>query len=356
MRNVQRLKLFTFMCISLGVLLLVAGCGSRGQTSGSLSEGQPEGSPGEGKAAGPQVSVKKMPEQLTKIKVGIPTQNINFLPWYAAVQKGLFNKYHLEVELQRVEGGVVGLRGLQSGDFAFLGGLPEAAITGVSQGANVKLIGALTSQSMYSIFVTPDIQDIQELKGKAGAVVQPGNGTDVILRWWLKQHGLEPDKDIRIVSAGGNPARVQAMKAGQAQVTLLSPPTDLQAEAAGFKKIGLIRDELKSYNHDAIAANGKMLTETPEIARAFMAATAEAIDFIKDPSNRSEVIQIGVKALDSREQDVAKSLEFALPSYGDKGRLNLEGIKWAIDTAREAGTLTENIKVEDVVDEQYYME
>jgi NitT/TauT family transport system substrate-binding protein len=273
-----------------------------------------------------------------------------------ADQKGIFKKYNLTVDLQRVEGGVVGLRGLQTGDFAFIGGLPESVLTGVSEGANVKLIGALMAQSMYSVFVTPDIKKAEDLKGKAAAVVQPGNGTDVIMRWWLKQHGLEPDKDVRVISAGGNPARVQALKAGQAQVTLLSPPTDLQAEAAGLKKMGLIRDELKSYNHDAIAANGNILKDKPELARAFMAATAEAIDFIKNPSNRSEVIQFGTKALETNEQDFAKSLDFALPAYGVKGKLNVDGIKWAIDTAKAAGTLIKDIKIEDVVDEKYYSE
>ncbi|MBP1156889.1 MULTISPECIES: ABC transporter substrate-binding protein [unclassified Paenibacillus] len=347
-------KVVFFMSLILSAIFTLAGCSNGANTtidsqgSGSANQTTPES-----QSADP---IKKMPDQMTKIKVGIPTTNINFLPWHIADQKGIFDKYNLDVEFTRVEGGVVGLRGLQTGDFAFLGGLPEPAITGVSEGANVKVIGALTNQSMYTIFVTPDIQNIEDLKGKAGAVLQPGNGTDVILRWWLKQKGLEPNKDVRIISAGGVSARVQALLTGQAQVTLLSPPTDLQAEAAGLKKIGLMRDELKSYNHDAISANGTLLKDNPEIARAFMAATAEGIAFVKDPANRSETVQIGSKVLDTKEQDFVKSLEFALPSYGDKGKVNLDGIKWAIDTAKEAGTLTKDIKVEDVVDEQYYIE
>lgn len=334
----NRFKLLLLLSISLAVFLSLIGCNRASETTPSAS------------------MVKKMPDQMTKVKIATSSLNINLLPWYIAQEKGIFKKYNLDVELQRVEGDVIGLRGLQSNDFAFIASLPESIITGVSEGANIKLIGTLTAQSMYSIFVTPDIQKVEDLKGKTASSLQLGSGNDVVLRYLLKKHGLEPEKDVKIIFAGGNSSRMQALIAGQAQVTLLSPPTDLKAEAAGLKKIGLVRDELKSYNHDTISASGKVLNETPELARAFMAATAEAIDFTKNEANRTQLIQIGTKVLETNEEDFLKTLEFALPSYGDKGKLNLEGIQWAIDTAKQTGTLRNDIKVEDVVDERYYVE
>lgn len=343
MTNSNHFSLKLTSLLMIIILLVLSGCGQNG---------------GQAKPAAPGTtaaqSTTAVSDKVTKIKVGMPTASISYLPWYVADRKGIFKKHNLEVQLERVSGGVIGLRALQTGDFQFLGGLPESVITGVSEGANAKLIGALMAKSVYSVFVSPEIEKAADLKGKAGAVVQPGNGTDTILRWWLKEQGLEPDKDVRILAAGGNPERVQALKTGQAQVTLLSPPTDLKAEAGGLKRLALIRDVLPTYNHDCIAANGTLLKENPEVARAFMAATAEAIAMIRDESNRAEITKIGMEALEATEADFTKSLEFALPSYGDKGKLNVEGIKFAIETAKQSGNLKKDISVEDVVDESYY--
>ncbi len=64
----------------------------------------------------------------------------------------------MEINLEYVKGGVLALRGLQTGEYPIISSLPESIITGVAEGANVKLIGTLDDKSMYSIFVAKDIK------------------------------------------------------------------------------------------------------------------------------------------------------------------------------------------------------
>jgi NitT/TauT family transport system substrate-binding protein len=184
--------------------------------------------------------------------------------------------------------------------------------------------------------------------------LQPGNGVDIIMRWWLKQHGLEPDKDVRVVSAGGAPARLSALKNNQVQATLLQPPNDINAEEAGMKRFAVLSEELKNYNQDVISTNGDIIKKQPEVARAFMAATAEAIEFIKDPANREETIQIGMKSLGTDKEITTKSLDFVMDSIPSKGKLNVEGIEWAIEAVEEVGSIKNKVLVDDVINESFY--
>lgn len=298
-------------------------------------------------------NTKRMPDKLTDIKMGLPSKNMSYLPIYVAMKKGYFQKNNLNINLTYVTGGVLVLRGLQTGDFQIASSLPESIITGVSEGANVKIIGTLDNQSMYSIYVAKDINDPKALKGKVAAGNVPGSGTDIQLQYWLKKYGLDPEKDIKIIGSGDNSGRLQALQQGLAAVTILSQPADLKADEFGFKRYAM-RDELKTYNHNIIATNGDMIKNKPEILYSYMSAQADATAFIKDKANRDEVLKIAMDELQMTKADAEKSLDFVLPSLADKGKLNIDGVKWAIDTVKETGALKTDISSDKLVDERFY--
>ncbi|KAA9022248.1 ABC transporter substrate-binding protein [Niallia endozanthoxylica] len=335
-------KVYTIFFICLITLMSVlAGCKGNETTSSSTENSNIS-------------SKKEMPEKVEKIKVATVSNTITFLPFYVAQEKGFFKKYNLDVELTSIEGGVVALRGLQIGDLQFMAGLPESIITSVSEGSNIQIIGTLSDKTLYSVFVRPEIKKVEDLKGKAVAVLQPGNGVDITMRWWLKQHGLKPDKDVRVVSAGGTPSRVAALKNNQVQATILQPPNDLDGEKAGMKRFAVLSEELTSYNHSVISTNGDIIKKQPEVVRAFMAATADAIEFIKDPANREEAIEIGMKSFETDKETTSKSLDFVIDSIPSKGKLNVEGIEWAIEAVEEVGSIKNKVHVDDVINESFY--
>lgn len=344
LRGTAKYTLTLLACTSM--LLMAAGCGSQ-TTDLPASEGK-SGSPGAATV------VKTKPDQLTTIKMALPSKNMSYLPIFVAQKKGFYKNFNLEVNLEYVKGGVLALRGLQTGEYPIISTLPESVITGVAEGANVKMIGTLDDKSMYSIFVSKDIKSPSDLKGKSAASNVPGNGTDIQLQYWLKKNGLEPNRDVRLINAGENASRLQALQTGQASVTILSQPTDLKAEELGFTRLSLMRDELKTYNHNMIAVNGDVIKNTPEVVYAFMAAQAEAVKFIKDSANREEALQIAMSELEMTKTNAEKSFDFVLPALADKGKINIEGMKWAIDTVKETGALTKELSVDKVVDERFY--
>ncbi|OES44725.1 ABC transporter substrate-binding protein [Domibacillus iocasae] len=285
----------------------------------------------------------------TAIQMGLPSSNASYLPLFVADKKGFFQERNLTVTFTKVQGGVTALRGLQTNDFQIISSLPESVITGVAQGADVKMIGTLDDESMYSIYTTKDINSPEDLKGEVVATNRTGNGTDIQLRWWLKNNGLEPDKDVRIIEAGENSTRLQSLITGQAKLTILSQPTDLKAETSGMKKMALMRDELKTYNHNMLMANGEFLKNQPEAAKAFVEAVGEATEYAKKPENRDEMVQVIMDELQMEKQDAEKSFDFVLPALADKAEINREGVQWAIDTTKETGMLKEDVSMDQLI-------
>ncbi|OMP66861.1 ABC transporter substrate-binding protein [Domibacillus epiphyticus] len=299
---------------------------------------------------------KKMPAEIEQVHIGLPSkQNMSYIPFLVADKKGIYKKYNLDVKFTYVQGGVLALRGLQTGDFDLISSLPESVITGVAEGANVKIIGTLDNQSMYSIYVSKDIQKISDLKGNNAAGMVTGNGTNIQLEYWLKKKGFVPNKDVRIVNAGDNAERLLALQQGQASVTILSPPTDLKADELGLKRY-LMRDELKTYNHNMISANGNLIKTKPEVIYAFMSAHSEAVKYVKNETNRDEIISIIMNDMQMSKSNAEKSFDFVLPALADKGKMNIEGVEWAIDTVKEAEISDKDVTIDQLIDERFYAE
>jgi NitT/TauT family transport system substrate-binding protein len=329
----------SILTLFLIVAMLLSACGSSEKTQSEM-KGNGDSSKGE----------------VVNIKMALPSSNASYLPLFVAEKNKLFEKNNVHVTFSKVQGGVIALRGLQTNEFQIISSLPESVITGVAQGANIKMIGTLDNHSMYSIYATSDIKDPKDLKGEVVATNRTGNGTDIQLRWWLRNNGLEPDKDVRIIEAGENSTRLQALVTGQAKMTILSQPTDLKAEAAGMNKIALMRDELKSYNHNMLMANGEFLKEHPEAAKGFMAAVAEATEYAKNPENKDEMIQLIMEKLEMNKEDAQKSFDFVMPALADKGEINMDGVEWAVETTKEAGMLKGEVTIKQLLDDAYIAE
>ena len=57
------------------------------------------------------------------------------------------------------------------------------------------------------------------------------------LRLSLRRLGIDPDKDVRIVPAGGNPERLAAISKGISQFTIMNEPFIKEAERLGFRDL-----------------------------------------------------------------------------------------------------------------------
>ncbi|HEV2009600.1 MAG TPA: ABC transporter substrate-binding protein, partial [Candidatus Limnocylindria bacterium] len=150
------------------------------------------------------------------VKVVSAYSNISaddWVPWYA-FEKAIFRENGLDVDLQSINGGAqtsaaLLANGIQIGQF---GG--AEALSANAGGADLVLVGNLAPVYPYKLYAQKTIKTVADLKGKRVAVSNAGGSSDIATRAALKANGLDPDKDVTILTVGSHANRTTALLAG----------------------------------------------------------------------------------------------------------------------------------------------
>src|ERR687890_546795 len=78
-------------------------------------------------------------------------------------------------------------------------------------GAETVMILSIIPTFIDHIISAPNITTTEQLRGKIGSVNRFGSISDMGLRLSLRRLGIDPEKDVKIVPAGGNPERLSAI-------------------------------------------------------------------------------------------------------------------------------------------------
>ena len=86
------------------------------------------------------------------------------LPLWVAKDKGLFDKYGVEVELMYIRG--VAIEALLSGEVHFVRASPPAVVRSTLRGADLAIIANTINVAVFSLMSKPDLKRPEDLKGK----------------------------------------------------------------------------------------------------------------------------------------------------------------------------------------------
>lgn len=202
------------------------------------------------------------------------------IPWIA-VDKGIFAKYDLDVELIYVAGSPA----MQS----LLGGTTQIGIQGIepvmrvnAQGSDAVMIVGLVTKPPFSIIVRPEIREPKDLKGRAMGVTRFGSTTDALLRLALDKWGLRPETDVPIIQMGGVPPILSGMQSKKIFGGPISLPTLALAKQEGFRELVDLADVIPDYQSAGVVTRKLFLRQNPDVARNFVRAMGEAIAVFKN--------------------------------------------------------------------------
>ncbi|MBB4917146.1 ABC transporter substrate-binding protein [Streptosporangium saharense] len=172
----------------LALTTLAAACGSSGTT----------GTPGSGGSSGGG-------DKLAEVRLGY-FPNITHSTALVGIEKGLFAKHLGSTKLTATtfNAGPAAIEAVFSGaiDATYIGPNPAINAWAKSKGKAIKIIAGAASGGVFLV-VKPEINGVEDLKGKKIATPQLGNTQDVALRYWLQEKGLKTDTkgggDVNIV-------------------------------------------------------------------------------------------------------------------------------------------------------------
>lgn len=189
-------------------------------------------------------------------------------------EEGYFRKHGFDSHLVYIRGGTTAVQALLAGEIHFGHLSPVPMMTAWAQGADFVWLGTTTHQMVFTLITDAGINKPADLKGKRIGITRIGSASDLALRNALEHFGLNP-KDVAMISLGGIPDILAAMKAGAIQGGILSPPTSTAAREMGYRPLLHIPDLGKEFTFSGIAARRSFVQSQPEVARAFMAALTD---------------------------------------------------------------------------------
>ena len=206
------------------------------------------------------------------------------IPWIAK-EAGIFQRHGLDVELVYI---AAGSRAVQT----LVGGSIDVAAIGGPAGVDAKLAGADTiyvaipvNRVIVFTVAAPQIQRVEDLRGKSIGVTRVGTVTDFFTRIYLRQNGLVPDRDVMIRQMGGLPETVAGLKAGLIEGGTFGFPAVLHARAAGFRVLVDYNTAGYRYPLSSVIVTQKLLRTRESAIRAFLEAHIEAVHRFKTDAN-----------------------------------------------------------------------
>ena len=130
------------------------------------------------------------------------------------------------------------------------------------------------------------------LRGTTVGVDSPTSGFAFVLYEILERHGLQRGVDYRVVAVGTGLERYEALLAGSVDATLLNAGFEIRAAAAGFVPLATVYDIADPYLGGVAVATTKWLHRNREVAVRFTRAYYNATQWVFDPANREEAIDL----------------------------------------------------------------
>lgn len=109
-----------------------------------------------------------------------------------------------------------------------------------------RIVAQIERTTPLAVVARPGIGSMTELKGASLLVDAPGNGFVIALRALLDAAGLA-STDYRFVETGGVRERLDALLSGHGDATLLGPPFDQIAQAAGHPVLATVQDRYPAF-------------------------------------------------------------------------------------------------------------
>jgi NitT/TauT family transport system substrate-binding protein len=273
---------------------------------------------------------------------------------WLAVDKRLFAKYDLDVELIYVAGS----QAMQS----LLSGTTPIGIQGIepvfrvnAHGSDTVMILGIVTKPPFSIIVRPEIKDFRELKGKPMGITRYGSSTDMLLRLTLEKWGFKPEIDVPILQMGGVPPILAGMESRKIFGGPLSLPTLARAKKEGYRELADVADLVPEYQVAGIVTRRAFIKQNPDVVRGFVKAVAEAMAlFRKDPESVKQVMKTRFKVDDQLViEETQKDYPRYMPNIPYPSRAGIAVIKAFLDKNEPA---VRSLSIDNQIDNQIIRE
>ncbi len=200
-----------------------------------------------------------------------------------AKESGAFEKYGIQADIILITSGPVAVQALIGGDLQVVSAASNAVINAVLNGAPIVAVGGTANRPYHRLFVQPEINRLEDLRGKALGVTRFGSITDNLTRILLRKNGLEGVVNVR--QLGGT---IEVAAAFQNRLIAGAVTSELRVTPPSEPKI-LVRlvDMGIPYSMNMIAVQRDYLRRSPEAVESMVRAYVDGLAFMHRNKERA---------------------------------------------------------------------
>jgi ABC-type nitrate/sulfonate/bicarbonate transport system substrate-binding protein len=263
-----------------------------------------------------------------------------------AQKEGYFKEEGLNVELLSIRGEIA-IRTTLAGEVDFFTNAGSALAAAV-RGVPVKLVSVFQDKPAWDLIAQPDIKSVAQLRGKNIGVMSPEGSLAVVAREMLRKNGLDPGKDVNLVTMGGDDVRFPALQTKSIEATLFSTAMSIKAQKDGFTKLGNA-SEYANLIEGGLATSQDRIKQSPEKVFKFVRAALKGLNYYV--AKREPAIKYMMDTLRMKDPALVGSVYDTLTKLALRdGFSDDKVLQSMIDDMKRTTKVQRDIKVADVFD------
>jgi NitT/TauT family transport system substrate-binding protein len=262
------------------------------------------------------------PATAEKLRVGKSSAvGFTFFPLDVGIEKGIFAKNGLEIELIQL-GGSAKLHQAAVAGAIDLGLGAGTDVAFVVKGAPETVVGAIAlSPALFGIVLLNDspVKTVNDLKGKRIGVSTVGSLTQWIIFQLAKKQGWKRDDIVTVPIGSETTPQLAAMQTRQVDAVLSAAAFGLNLEQQGRGRLLMPASEIVgSFLMNVIFATNAAVKDNPDGIRRFLKAWYETVDAMW--ADKPGTVQI-TRAITHYAQEVEeKEYDTVMPSFSRDGQ------------------------------------
>jgi NitT/TauT family transport system substrate-binding protein len=286
------------------------------------------------------------PAALKKIVIGVPSQSLEMAPgvWYAR-ERGIYAQEGLHMDAVVMPTNVA-MAALTAGEIDYVTTV-TSTVNAVAKGLPVKLLALISKSMDWYLIAQPGVKTPADLKGKTVAIGSLRGSSYLATARTLRSLGLDPEKDVKILSAGAMSTRVAGFEAGRFDATALSALWVPGFKKRGFTELAFMGDHV-DLPLSGVNTTVKRIQERPAEVRAVLRAVVRGMQDWR--GHREEAVQFFMRFFKIDRDSALFAFDTSLRILSKDGTVHPDALQGLVDLAREEMGLKESLSYEQIVD------
>jgi NitT/TauT family transport system substrate-binding protein len=216
--------------------------------------------------------------KLSTFRIAYVSRSTLDMPFIIARDRGFFREEGLEPEF-------IFMKAIQTVQAMLAGGVDFGTATGTAisaavNGADVRVVFALSDKPSFDMISLPSITGVAQLRGKKIGISAPGSLTEIIARQILIANKIPLDQ-VTMLPLGTSDITWVALRAGTIDATMLQIPQNFIAVDEGFRKIAAGADVYRAVQ-GGLTTTKAVINDKPELVTKVIRATQKALRLFRN--------------------------------------------------------------------------